>query len=59
MPDFIEKIKNEKLRNFILCVGQILILPILIPFFLFLIVWLNWLGPIYERITGKEMWNPK
>jgi hypothetical protein len=49
------RIKNEKLR---LVVEIICAIPF-IPFFLFLIVWLNWLGPWYERVTGKEMWNPK
>jgi hypothetical protein len=46
----INRIKNEKLRLVVEFVGFIPFIPI----FLFLIVWLNWLGPWYERVTGKK-----
>jgi hypothetical protein len=31
----------------------------LVPFFIFLIVYMNIIAPLYERITGREPWNPK
>ena len=50
-----ENIKNKKLRLLVEIISVILFIPLI----LFLIVWLNWLGPWYEKVTGKEMWNPK
>ena len=50
-----ENIKNKTLR----LIAEIICVIPFIPFVLFLIVWLNWLGPWCEKVTGKEMWNPK
>lgn len=31
----------------------------LVPYFLFVIFYKNIIAPLYERITGREPWNPK